>query len=278
MPSPGSSRWCGALPIRTRRISFRILSATRRFCPGVADSAVMVTGLATSRSETILSEHGLDARRLTSPPGGFPMWLIDTRRFEPQALQNMLSKDEMAAAGRFRRAALRNRYIAAHGGLRALLRDRHDIPLGVQAMDRNGFGKPYLARYPRLHYSISYSSHYVMIGIGEDEPIGVDVEVVRPIEDAAELMVMHFTAAEQARVRSGGDSGICVSRRFLEIWVRKEACLKAFGCGLTIPLNSIECAQEDQLTSVQSSECQFRTGALQNMGDPIMAWSRRVGF
>lgn len=220
--------------------------------------------------------HGLDARRLSSPPGGFPMWLIDTRRFDPRALQDVLSEDEMAAAARFRQAALRSRYIAAHGGLRVLLRDRHDIPLDAQAMERSRFGKPRLTRYPRLHFSISYSSHYVMVGIGEDEPVGVDVEVVRPIEDAAELMGMHFTAAEQAKVRSGGASGTCVSRRFLEIWVRKEACLKAFGCGLTIPLNSVECAQEDQLTTVQSSECQFRTGAPQNMGDPIMAWSRRI--
>lgn len=236
----------------------------------------MISGFATGRSDTILRSRGLDARGLRCPLAGFPMWLIDTERFEPQALENLLSEEERMAADRFRRPELRNRYIAAHGGLRILLRDRHDIPLDDQAIDRNGFGKPRLTRYPQLHYSISYSGHYVMMGVSEGEPIGVDIEVLRTIEDAEELMDMHFTEIEQAEVRSGGAPGKCVSREFLEIWVRKEACLKAFGCGLNIPLNNVECARGDQMTTVQLSDSQFRTGALQNLGDPIMAWSRRV--
>ena len=236
----------------------------------------MLDEFATGMSDTVLRGHGIDARRLPPPPDGFPMWLIDTENFEPQAIENLLSEDERAAADRFRRPALRNRYIAAHGGLRILLSERHGIPLDAQAMGRNGFGKPSLTRYPQLHYSISYSGHYVMMGISEGEPIGVDVEVFRPVEDAAELMDLHFTAAERTEVESGGAPGKCVARRFLEIWVRKEACLKAVGCGLIIPLNSVECALGDQMTTVQLSDSQFRTGALQYLGDPIMAWSSRI--
>lgn len=236
----------------------------------------MLGDFSTGRSGTVICGQGLDARRLPSPPGSFPMWLIDAENFEPQAMEILLSEEERAAADRFRRPALRNRYIAAHGGLRMLLRDRHDIPLDAQAINRNGFGKPRLTQYPELHFSISYSGHYVMMGISEGEPIGVDIEVLRPVEDAAELMDLHFTAAEQAEIRSGGTLGKCVSRGFLEIWVRKEACLKAFGCGLNIPLNSVECALGDQMTTVQLSDSQFRTGALQYLGDPIMAWSSRI--
>jgi 4'-phosphopantetheinyl transferase len=227
-------------------------------------------------SDTVLRSEGLDARRLPSPPDSFPMWLIDTENFEPQSLEDLLCEDERVAANRFRRTDLRNRYIAAHGGLRVLLRELHHIPLDAQAIDRNRFGKPHLMRYPGLHYSISYSGQYVMVGVGEGEQIGVDVEVIRPIEDAAELMDMHFTAAEQAEVRSGGAFGTSSSRKFLEIWVRKEACLKAFGCGLNFPLNTVECALGDQMTTVQLSDSQFRTGALQYLGDPIMAWSSRI--
>ncbi len=247
----------------------------RRSCPSVADRAAMASELASWMSDIILRKQGLDARCCWCPLAGFPMWLIDTENFEPQAMEILLSEDEKAAADRFRQPALRNRYIAAHGGLRVLLRDRYNIPLEAQATDRNGFGKPHLRQYPWLHYSISYSGHYVVIGVSEGEPIGVDIEVLRPIEDAAELMDMHFTAAERAEVRSGGALGTCVSREFLEIWVRKEACLKAYGCGLNIPLNSVECALGDQMTTVQLSDSQFRTGALY-LGDPIMAWSRRI--
>lgn len=227
-------------------------------------------------SDAVLGKLGLDARRFQCPLAGFPMWLIDSEKFGPQALENLLSQEERTAADRFRRPELRNRYIAAHGGLRILLRDRYGIPLAAQAMDRNGFGKPHLTRYPQLHFSISYSGQHILMGVSEGEPIGVDIEVLRTIEDAAELMDMHFTEAEQAEVRSRGALGKCVSRAFLETWVRKEACLKAYGSGLNIPLNSVECPLGNQMTTVQLSDSQFRTGALQNLGDPIMAWSLRI--
>jgi 4'-phosphopantetheinyl transferase len=262
-------------PIRIRRICSRILSATRLSCRGVADRAALASEPAWT-FETALRRHGLDAQSLTSADSGFPMWLIDTEDFEPRALESLLAKDEQIAADRFRRPALRTRYIAAHGGLRILLRDEYGIPLDAQAVERNGFGKPSLTRYPQLHYSVSYSDRFVLIGINDGEPIGVDIEVLRPIEDAVELMDTHFTPAEQAKVRSGGHSGTCLSRNFLDIWVRKEACLKALGCGLNIPLNSVECWPGDQMTTVQLSDSQFRTGALQYLGDPIMAWSRRI--
>ena len=237
----------------------------------------MVTELAVWRTDTVLRRHGIEARHLESSPGGFPVWLIDTARFEPQGLEHMLSGEERAAADRFRRPEHRARYIAAHGGMHILLRDLHEIPLDAQTIGRNSFGKPSLTGYPQLHYSISYSDRYVLMGINDGEPIGVDIEVLRPIEDAVELMEAHFTPAEQAEVRSGGRSGTCVSRIFLEIWVRKEACVKASGSGLNIPLNSVECGYRDQMTTVQLSDSQFRTGALQHLGDPIiMAWSRRI--
>lgn len=237
----------------------------------------MKTALADWKSDTALCRQGLDARRLASPPEAFPMWLIDTANFKARSLEHLLSEDEHAAADRFRRPALRTRYIAAHSAMHVLLRDQYGIAPDAQSISRNRYGKPSLTQYPLLHFSISYSDRYVLMGINVGEPVGVDIEVLRLIDDASELMDTHFTQAEQAKIRSGGHSGTCVSRRFLDIWVRKEACLKAFGSGLTIPLNSVECVHEDQMTTVQLSDSQFRTGAL-HLGDPIiMAWSRGLG-
>lgn len=237
----------------------------------------MIREIDTWIADSTLRKHGLDADHLTSPSGGFPMWLIDTENFDPATCEHLLSDEECAAADRFRRPALRSRYIAAHGALRILLRDQYDIPLDAQMTSRNEFGKPGLTEYEQLHHSISYSDRYVLIGTNDGEPIGADIEFLRPIEDADELMDAHFTSAEQAEVRSGGRSEMCISRHFLEIWVRKEACLKALGCGLNIPLKSVDCTPRDQMTTVQLSDSQFRTGALQHLGDPIiMAWSRRI--
>lgn len=237
----------------------------------------MISEIDTWTADSTLRKHGLDAQYLTSPSADFPIWLIDTENFDPAACEHLLSDEEGAAADRFRRLTLRSRYIAAHGALHILLRDHYGIPLDAQMMSRNEFGKPSLTEYEQLHHNISYSDRYILIGTNDGEPIGVDIELLRPIEDAAELMDEHFTPAEQAEVRSGGRSEMCISRQFLEIWVRKEACLKALGCGLNIPLNSVECTPRDQMTTVQLSDSQFRTGALQHLGDPIiMAWSRRI--
>lgn len=264
-------------PIPTRRICSRTLSVTRRSCLVVADRTAVLSERTIWNPDTVLRRHGLDARQLTSSPVGFPVWLIDTGGLDAQPLEHLLSGDERAAADRFRRDEHRTRYIAAHGAMHILLRECHGIPLDAQTIARNSFGKPGLTGYPQIHYSVSYSDRYVLIGINDGEPIGVDIEILRPIDDAVELMGTHFTCAEQAEVRSGGRSGTCVSRKFLEIWVRKEACLKAYGCGLNIPLTDVECVPRDQMTTVQLSDSQFRTGALQHLGDPIiMAWSRRV--
>ncbi|MBO9695039.1 MAG: 4'-phosphopantetheinyl transferase superfamily protein [Sphingopyxis sp.] len=232
---------------------------------------------AVSEFDTALCGQGLDARHLPSPAGSFPMWLVDAGRSNAEAIEHLLSGEEMAAANRFRLRALRRRYIVAHGALRILFRDRYGVPSGEQDIGRNRFGKPHLIRFPGLQYSLSYSGDFVMIGVGEGDPIGVDIEVHRVIDDAAALMDIYFTAAERSAVLRRASPGTC-SREFLEIWVRKEACVKACGCGLGIPLKDVECGVSgDQMTTVQFGGSRYRTGALR-LGDPIMAWSRRTSL
>jgi len=228
--------------------------------------------------DTALCGYGLDARLLPSPAGSFPMWLVDAAQSDVEAVEHLLSGEEMVVANRFRLPELRRRYIAAHGALRILLRDRYGVPPeDSRYIGRNRFGKPHLLRFPGIQYNMSYSSDFAMIGIGEGEPIGVDIEAFRVIEDAAELMDVHFTEAERSAVLRASSPDTCCSREFLEIWVRKEACVKACGCGLGIPLKDVECVSGDQVTTVQFGGGRYRTGALK-LGDPIMAWSRRTSL
>lgn len=227
------------------------------------------------RPVAVLLERGLNAQRLPSPPDSFAMWSIDTANPSSGTLEELLSDDELNRVRRFRTPALRKRYIAGHAALRVILREGYGIPLRDQAIDIDDFGKPRLKRFPQLHYSMSYSGSRVMIGVSEGRPIGVDIEMLRPIDDAAELMDVHFTPRERATVRRAAADEASLSRMFLEIWVRKEACVKAFGRGLSIPLNGVECGAGDQTTTVQLSGSHFRTGALRIEGDPIMAWSLR---
>lgn len=236
-----------------------------------------MTAQAVPESDVILCGQGLDARCLPSSVAGFPMWLVDSEQSDIEAFEHLLSNEEMETANRFRLRALRHRYIAAHGALHMLLRDCYGVAAEAQDIGKNSFGKPHLIRFPQIHYSLSYSGGFAMLGINEGDPIGVDVEVFRDIDDATDLMDLHFTEAERSVVMRTASPDACYSKAFLEIWVRKEASVKACGCGLGIPLKDVECVSEDQVTTVQFGGGRYRTGALE-LGDPIMAWSRRTSL
>lgn len=222
-----------------------------------------------------LRDHGIEARLLSSPPRNFPMWLIDVAKCRQDLPESWLSDAERERSVRFKSAPLRQRYIAAHIGLHVLLCDLYGMSERDMVIERNEFGKPHLKLFPKLHYSLSYSANYVLIGLNEGDEIGVDVEAVRPIPDAMELARAHFTRDERLEICSAGSSCAERSRTFLKIWVRKEAAVKAFGCGLSIPLTDVECGGGDGEVTVRLSESlHCKTGIVQFGGDPIVALAR----
>lgn len=234
----------------------------------------MLAGVCDAAEE--LGRYGVAGRLLPSQASGFPMWLIDTRGLRTSALAPLLSDEEGARAARFRAEALRDRYIAAHGSLKVLLHHCYGIAPNDQFQELNAFGKPRLKGIPQVHYSMSYSANHVLIGLNEGAEIGVDVEALRSISDAADLADMHYTATERAEVFDKGLSGLDLSREFLNVWVRKEACVKAFGQGLGVPLNDVECAGGTRTKTVRLGGGRYETGLIQTGGDPIMAWARSV--
>ncbi len=223
-----------------------------------------------------LRRLGVDAQRLSSPSQAFPMWLVDSVRFQPERAWSLLSDEERARADRFRTSALRARYVAAHGSLRTLLHHCSGVGYNDLRMDFNPFGKPRLAGFPKLHFNISYGGPYVLIGMGLDNEIGVDIEVIRPISDASELMQLHYTRGEQMELWRARMAGLPVSSAFLRIWTRKEACVKALGSGLDIPLSQVECGLGEEVETIAFGDARCRTGTMTCVDDAIMSWARRT--
>lgn len=212
------------------------------------------------------------------PPGGFPIWLIDTARRRQVLPEGLLSDAERGRAERFKTSALRNRYIAAHVGLRILLNNRYGYALEKIEFIKKSSGKPFINTDEKISFNISYSGNFAAIGLDYGDDIGVDIEVSRPISDASELAAAHFTQCEQTELRRAArSSAAALSRAFLKVWVRKEAVVKAIGCGLSVPLNAIECGCGDGEVTVRPSagRC-YRTGIIECGGDPILAWARSV--
>lgn len=244
-----------------------------RSCPDVANPGHVGALTATAT----LRFHGVEACMLQVPADAFPMWLIDMSRSRPEQVRELLSPAERARVGRYKIEALSNRYTIGHGSLRVILRDVYGVPVNDQELSENEFGKPFLSFVPQLHFSVSYSAGYALIGVSADGEIGVDIEAMRIIADAGDLAECHYTARERAEMREGRPSDAELSRRFLNIWVKKEACVKASGRGLGIPLDQLECCGSDQAGMVQLPDRQrFRTGMIQIEGDPIVGWARNL--
>ncbi len=206
------------------------------------------------------------------------MWLIDAANSREPEAARLISAEERARAARFLRPALGARYIAAHAALRTLLAQRLGVRPDALDFARNAFGKPSLPDCPDLAFNLSYSGRYALIGVAQGSAIGVDIEAVRVIEDADDLMPLHYTASEQGYVRDAGREGRS-AEAFLRIWTRKEACVKALGCGLTMPLNQVECGYARSIATVHLEGSAYRTGTMAvaasaNITEPvILSWS-----
>jgi 4'-phosphopantetheinyl transferase len=82
-----------------------------------------------------------------------------------------------------------------------------------------------------LQFSLSRSGEIALIAVSAD-PVGADLEHVRPRPGLADLVAARFAAAETACV-AGGCAGSS-TRSFYRHWVAKEAYLKATGRGLAV--------------------------------------------
>jgi 4'-phosphopantetheinyl transferase len=146
----------------------------------------------------------------------------------------LLDEEELARADRFRFSKDRVRYILGHG----LLRETLGVQLGRSAKDlillRGEFGKPFLEGHP-VHFNLSDTKDAVLIALAR-QPIGADIETMDRRTDHERVAEHYFTPREVKSIAEAVDG----KRRFLELWTRKEAVLKASGVGIMDDLKSLE--------------------------------------
>lgn len=174
------------------------------------------------------------------------LWRFDLDQHVPAAAHARLSVEELARASRFVFPRDRSRYIAAHAALRQLLTQHlanaSQAAAASMTLVVGRHGKPALAAPSRLHFNLSHSRDVGVVAISEDAELGVDVEQLRPMNDAAAVAAAYFTVAEQAALAAcGADFGDAArDRAFFICWTRKEACLKALGIGLYLATGGFE--------------------------------------
>ncbi len=169
--------------------------------------------------------------RLPLRPLGLRLWLawLET----PMSIASTdLSPAEFERAARFKFEPDRRRYLNAHVQLRRVLRAEVGWPADVDFV-LDVHGKPRLGEGARAGFNMSHSAGWALIGVGDREGIGVDLELQHKIHDMNELAARCFSDAERRELAliSGRSER---ERAFLAGWTRKESCLKALGCGLTV--------------------------------------------
>ncbi len=156
-----------------------------------------------------------------------------------RGLWESLSADERARADRFHFRVDREHFVAARGGLRAILGRYTGAEPRRLRFAYDAYGKPSLDGLEggggRLRFNVSHSKGVALYAFAEGRAVGVDVEYVR--EDFASLDIAEhfFSRGEVAALRAVAEGERAAA--FFDCWTRKEAYIKARGEGLSHPLH-----------------------------------------
>ena len=107
-------------------------------------------------------------------------------------------------------------------------------PLGVTDMEmgHNEHGKPYLLKYPDIHFNLSHCKEAVAVAV-DFSPVGIDVESFRQGSLGLINKTMNRTEAEWIR------SSSAPTETFVQFWTKKEAVLKLRGTGIVDDLHQV---------------------------------------
>ena len=162
------------------------------------------------------------------------------------ALAAMLTPDERAAADRYAGAAARERAVVSRATLRLLLaqylgRAPQDLDIAVDphgkpfVRDSDTTGRP-------LAFNLSHAGGLLLFGASR-APIGVDIELVRPIP-RLDAFVRTALGARERAVHAELPADRRVDHAY-RVWVGKEALVKRSGEGIKRDFASFDLMEGD---------------------------------
>ena len=156
----------------------------------------------------------------------------------------LLSEDECLRAKGYRFDRDRRRFILRHGVLRMILAGYLDIDPKQVSFCLNSYGKPFVERrsgHATLFFNLSKSNEVAVYAFSFNRRVGIDVEFVRPIPDADNIVGRFFSASEFMEFCTLPSEKR--QKAFFDMWTCKEAFVKALGHGLLCHLNQFHVLQ-----------------------------------
>jgi 4'-phosphopantetheinyl transferase len=144
-------------------------------------------------------------------------------------LLERLSNEEKDKYYRLRKEEDKKTYLCA----RTVLREEFINNLGIpfdQEISFNKYKKPFLVNYPDIHFNISHSGSYVMLGFSK-YPIGVDIEKIVTYSKSTimKLSKIVFHESEMKLLLEQNENE--ARYLFTKLWTLKESFTKAIGKG-----------------------------------------------
>jgi 4'-phosphopantetheinyl transferase len=96
------------------------------------------------------------------------------------------------------------------------------------AFDTGEKGKPYLRNDRSLYFSISHSHDVSMIAVTRVADVGVDIEQIRTVPNAAAILRRFFSQDDASAILNDVHRDL----RFAEAWTRAEATVKVRGASV----------------------------------------------
>lgn len=164
----------------------------------------------------------------------FPELVCDPARVA--CYRTWLSREEQRRYRRFHLDCDRHIYLTAHTLVRLVLSRYVEVSPQAWTFERNAYGRPEIVSFkglPSLRFNLSHTHGLVACVVTQSIDCGVDVEVVRPLDDPLALAEHFFAPQEIADLRRQSET--MLHRQFFKYWTLKEAYLKARGTGLSQP-------------------------------------------
>jgi 4'-phosphopantetheinyl transferase len=169
------------------------------------------------------------------------VWSVTVDDEAARESEQLLSVDELQRAAAYRFERDRRRFVVRRAALRAVLAERLQVGPERIPFTEGAHGKPELGarfRDAGLHFSVSHSQDIALIAVSHERHVGVDIEAITDLADAAAIARRYFSQAETAALDALAPDER--RRQFFTLWTRKEAFVKATGEGLSRPLDSFD--------------------------------------
>jgi len=153
----------------------------------------------------------------------------------------LLSAAERQRAGRFAFMRDRRRFTVARARLRQLLGARLQVRPDAVEFVYGEYGKPALARPfadSALRFNVAHAADVAVYAFSSGREIGIDVEAVGVMDDAAAIAERFFSRRENEAYRALDPGDRLLG--FFNCWTRKEAFIKALGQGFDHPWDSFD--------------------------------------